>query len=248
MDQNEQCMRHLADLCRRAERTGQWFYSAFLSPAEQEDFRMLPSSAPYSFCFWGGIEQAERKILAAGSREDSEPVFPLAVLKITPLSLKFAEDLTHRDYLGALMNLGIDRSLIGDILPDGKQAWVICLSSAKDWILDGLHRVRRTEVSVQEAEPDCEELRPRYAPLSLNVPSERLDAIVSGFTGLSREKASGLFPAEKVFVNGRPVLQKDAKLKAGDILSVRGYGKAVYDGVERESRKGRLVLALRKYV
>ena len=105
-----------------------------------------------------------------------------------------------------------------------------------------------TEVSVQEAEPDCEELRPRYAPLSLNVPSERLDAIVAGFTGLSREKAAGLFPAEKVFVNSRPVLHRDARLKAGDILSVRGFGKAVYDGVERESRKGRLVLSLRKYV
>ena len=248
MEQNELRMRHLADLCRRAEQTGQWFYSAFLTPAEQDDFRCLPAAAHYRYLFWGGTEQAERKILAAGCFPDSDPVYPLTVLKMEPVSMKYSEELTHRDYLGALMHLGIDRSMIGDILPDGQQAWVICMESAATVILNELRRVRNTVVRVSLAETDCEALQPKYAELKLNVPSERLDAIVAGFTGLSREKAVSLFPAEKVFVNSRPVFHRDAKLKAGDILSVRGYGKAVCDGVEKTSRKGRLILAFRKYV
>ena len=245
---SEQDLRHLEDLCRRAERTGRWFFSNFLTLAEQEDFRRLPSAGRYSYSFWGGTEQAERKILAAGSPEESEPAYPLAVLRIEPVSMKFAEELTHRDYLGALLNLGMERDMIGDIRMDGKLAWVICMEPARQIICDGLHRVRRTEVRVTEADPDSEELQPRYQPMTLNVASERLDAIVAGFTGLSRERASDLFAAEKVYVNSRPTAQRDARLKEGDVLSVRGYGKCAYDGVERESRKGRLFLKLRKYI
>ena len=246
MEQADLKLRHLEDLCRRAERTGRWFYSSFLTLAEQEDFRRLPVSRTCRTLFWGGLEQAERKILAAGD-DPEEPNFPLTVLRIEPVSPKFAEELSHRDYLGALLNLGMERDVIGDILVEGKEAWVICLNAVGDLIRDGLHRVRRTEVRVTEADPEAEVLQPRFEPLTLNVPSERLDAIVAGLTGLSREKASALLAAEKVFVNSRPVAQRDVRLKPGDVLSVRGYGKAIYDGIDRESRKGRLFLSFRKY-
>ena len=248
MDRGEETLRHLEDLCRRAERTGRWFYSGFLSPAEQDDFQALPASRQYSWHFWGGIEQAERKILAAGDPGESAPDYPVTVMKISPVSPRFAEELSHRDYLGALLNLGMERSLIGDILVEGKTAWVLCLHRARDVIRDELHRVRRTEVTAEETTLDCPELKPRLLPVTLNAASERLDAVVAAFAGLSREKAAQLISGEKVFVNSRPVLQRDGRLKEGDILSVRGYGKAVYEGVDRTSRKGRLFLKLHRYV
>ena len=103
---NDVMLRHLLDLCRRNERTGLWQYSAFLSPAEQDDLLRSPEASGYSFLLTGGYEGAERRILAAGSEAESgPPEVPLSVIAVRPKSDKYAEDLTHRDFLGALMAL-----------------------------------------------------------------------------------------------------------------------------------------------
>ena len=242
-------LRHLLDLCRRNRKTGMWQYSAFLSPAEQEELLRSPEAAGFSFFLTGGYEAAERKILAAGQAEEDGPADPpLCVIAVTPKSMKYAEDLTHRDFLGAVLGLGIERSLIGDILVRDKQAWLFCLAPAAEMIAGGLTQVRRTTVEAKVTSMDVPELQPKYAPLRLNVASERLDAVTAAFTGLSRGQAEKLFSAEKVFVNGRTVTDRSARLQEGDILSVRGFGKAVYDGIEHETRKNRLWVSLRKYV
>ena len=82
----------------------------------------------------------------------------------------------------------------------------------------------------------------------MNVASERLDAVVAAFANLSRGQADKLFVAEKVFVNGRAVTDRSARLKENDMLSVRGFGKAVYDGIEYETRKKRFLVQLRKLI
>lgn len=246
---NDVMLRHLLDLCRKSGKTGSWQYSAFLSPAEQDDLLRCPDAAVFSFFLAGGYEGAERKIMAAGNETElGPPELPLSVVAVAPKSGKFAEDLSHRDYLGAVLGLGIDRSLIGDILIRDKRAWIICLSSAADMIAASLSQVRRTSVTAAVTGPDVPELCPRYSSLRMNVASERLDAVVASFAGLSRGQAEKLFSAEKVFVNGRTVTDRSTQLRPGDILSVRGFGKAVYDGIEHETRKDRLWVILRKYV
>ena len=249
MTTNDATLSHLLDLCRRSEKTGTWQYSAFLSPAEQEDLLRSPKAAAYPFFLTGGNEAAERKILAAGREEEAGPADPpISVIAVNPKSTKYAEELTHRDYLGAILGLGIERSLIGDILIRGKQAWFFCLSSAAEMVAGALTQVRRTTVEAQVTSPDVPELKPEYAPMRINVASERLDAVTAAFAGLSRRQADQLFAAEKIFVNGRTVTDRSARLKEGDILSVRGFGKAVYDGIEHETRKNRLWVSLRKYI
>jgi RNA-binding protein YlmH len=170
------------------------------------------------------------------------------VIAVEPVSAKFAENLSHRDYLGAILSLGIERSLIGDILVREKQAWFFCLDSAADFLTSSLTRIRNTAVSASLSSAEAPELRPRYEQLRLNVASERLDAVLSAFTGLSRARTADLFSGEKVFVNGRIVTDKSARLKEGDLLSVRGFGKAAYQGIEVETRKNRLWVSLLKYV
>lgn len=249
MEEKDSVIRHLLDLCRKNERTGLWQYSGFLSPAEQEDFFRCPEAARFSFRFDGGYEGAERKILCAGNEAESgEAEIPLRVIRVKPKSSKYAEELSHRDYLGSILGLGIERTLIGDLLVREKECFFFCLSSAADMIVTSLDTVRRTAVLAAETALDIPELQQRYAPLRLNVASERLDALAAAFTGLSRSKAEGLFGAEKVFVNGRCVTDKSARLKEGDIFSVRGFGKAVYDGIDHETKKNRLWVRLRKYV
>ena len=166
----------------------------------------------------------------------------------TPKSGKFAEKLTHRDYLGAILGLGIERSLIGDILVRDQHAWFFCLSSAADLLAHSLTQVRRTAVTAEVTAADVPELQPRYEPLRVNVASERLDAVIAAFAGLSRGQADKLFAAEKVFVNGRMMTDRSGRLKEGDVFSVRGFGKAVYDGIEHETRKNRYQVRLRKLV
>ena len=248
MKTNEATLRHLLDLCRKSEKTGTWQYSAFLSPAEQEELLRSPEAASFSFLLTGGYEAAERKILAAGNEaEAGPPEPPVSVIAVAPKSMKYAEELTHRDYLGAILGLGIERSLIGDILVRDRCAWFFCLSSAAGMLAASLQQVRRTAVEARVTAPDVPELQPEYMPLRLNVASERLDAVAAAFAGLSRGQADKLFGAEKILVNGRIVTDRSTRLKEGDILSVRGFGKAVYDGIVRETKKNRLWVCLRKY-
>lgn len=248
MEKNDAVLRHLLDLCRRSEKTGLWQYSAFLSPAEQEDL-LTSGAAGCPFFLTGGYDNAERKILAAGSEAEAGPPDPpIAVVAVRPKSEKYAEDLTHRDYLGAILALGVDRGLIGDILVRDRGCWVFCLSPAAGLLVSSLAQVRRTAVTAEPASADVPELQPRYAPLRLNVASERLDAVAAAFAGLSRGQADRLFAAEKVFVNGRTVTDRSFRLKEGDVFSIRGFGKAVYDGIDHETRKNRYQVNLRKLV
>ena len=243
-------LRHLEDLCRQADARSVWRYSGFLSPAEQEDFRRF-SSFPADFLrFWGGYETAERCLLGAGSEAlfDLPPSWPICVVRVSPVSRKFAEDLTHRDFLGAILALGLERSLIGDLLVRNREAWVFCLESAAELLTSSLREVRRTAVIAQMDSLTAPDLSPRLEPVSLNVASERLDAVVAALSGLSRSHSAELFATGRVLVNSRRCEDGSAKLKPGDVLSVRGFGKARYDGIDRTSRKGRLFISLQKYV
>lgn len=115
-------------------------------------------------------------------------------------------------------------------------------------LTSSLTQVRRTAVTASLAVAEAPELQPRYEALRLNVASERLDAVAAAFAGLSRAQADRLFAAEKVFVNGRPITDRSFRLKEGDVLSVRGVGKAIYDGIDHETRKNRYQVRLRKLV
>lgn len=241
--------KRLTDLARQAERRMSYTYSPFLNLQEQDLFLRIKNTFPVSSALYAPQELAERKLAVFGSPDEFtvEPDLPVRVLRISPKSEHFAEELSHRDYLGAVLNTGIDRGLTGDIIIKGKYAWLFCLESIADYLTNNLTRVRHTEVTVTEVETDIPELRPDFEEIRFNVPSERLDAVVAAFTKLSRTKAQNLFSQKLVFVNSRSTEDVSARLKEGDVLNVRGYGKAIYDGVDGASRKGRLYVVMRKY-
>ncbi len=127
----QQVKSRLKDLAERSYRQNVYSFSGFLSLAEQDQFWSVEKELPY--CkgkLWGGYEQAERKVARFGSAEELgyEEDYPIACVHIWPLQAKFADALSHRDFLGALMNLGIERSTLGDIRVGEKEAYLYCLS------------------------------------------------------------------------------------------------------------------------
>ncbi len=250
MDDLELMTRRFHDLAQQADKRGTYTFSPFLNLAEQDLFLKLKNSFAVPASLYAPQKTSERKLAVFGSEAEFgyPPDPPVRVLKISPLSEKFSEDLTHRDYLGAVLNTGIDRSFTGDIIIRGKNAYLFCLESMVGYLKDTLHHIKHTDVMLSEASGSLPELEPEFQELRLNVASERLDAVVAAFLNQSRTKASVYFSRELVFVNSRAVTDTSAHLKEGDVLNVRGFGKAIYDGIDGTSRKGRLYVVLRKYV
>lgn len=198
----------------------------------------------------GGYEEAERQIAAflpdafvCFEKQD----FPIRCISIRPLNDRFSEELTHRDYLGALMNLGIDRSCLGDILVDGHTAYVFCLEKMADLVCREITRIRHTAV-IAAPETLSQVPQPNYRDVSGTVSSVRLDSVLAVAFGLSRNKAIPYIEGGQVFVNARQVVSNGHSLRPGDLISVRGLGKFRYIDVRNQSKKGKYRIDIKRYI
>ncbi len=251
MNDKPQNIGHILDLAKRAYSRNIYTYSAFLSILEQGIIKKELLKAGFTdWFFYGGNDAAIRKIIIFGNKEEIsyEPDIPVCAVKISPVSEKYAQDLSHRDYLGAIMNLGIDRSTTGDILIKDKVAWLLCLKNTAEYIADNLTKVKHTDVKCSVYTDDVPEIEPVLQEIKLNVSSERLDCICAALISKSRSTAQALIRDEKVFVNEVCITDSGARLKAEDSLVIRGMGKFIYEGIEAYTRKGRSYVNIKKYV
>lgn len=240
-----------ADLANTCYQNGHYTFTHFLSAAEIDEFYQMKGEISFvEATFFGGSEFSERQMLRFGNEEMFGYVedFPISCIHCRPMTPKFAEKLGHRDVLGALMNLGIERDVIGDIWLKEKECYFFCLSGMKEYICDNLIKIRHTNVTCEEIETLPEEFQPTLKSEEYIIASERCDALIAKIYNLSRSKCIPLFQEKKVFVNSRQYENNSGTLKAGDVVSVRGYGKFIYQGVIRETKKGRLTVGIEKYV
>lgn len=194
---------------------------------------------------------AERKVgmfLPSYLEEGDESMLPVSCVHILPLNEKFADKLSHRDYLGALMNLGIERHKTGDIVTDGTRAWLFCMTDLADYICENLGQVCHTRVYAEIGEVPAEVLQPEFETIEGSVASVRLDALLALAFKTSRSKMVPCLEAGQVFVNGRLVMSASEVPAEGAIVSVRHMGRFVYRGVKSETRKGRLFVTVDRYV
>ena len=241
--------RRIEDLARQADEQRFYVHSGFLTPPEQNLYLSVRNELPVRSFLYGGSDSCIRKIVCFGSEEEFgyEWENPVRILHIRPKNEKFAEALTHRDYLGSVMALGIDRKLTGDIIIREKEAWIFVLDTAVEYLSENLVQIRHTTVCCEPAAGEVPELAPQFLNMTVNIASERLDLIIAAAAGLKREQAKKLLDAEKVFVNGRLVSSPGHKLKEGDEFVIRGFGKYIYAGIEGTTKKGRVVVSLKKY-
>ena len=243
----DQTEKRLKELARRAWDRGIPCFTDFLDLSEQTVLRRIRNAlAPAEVCLFGGAEGCERKMAGFGITETS--AFPIACVRIEPLGIRFAEDLSHRDVLGALMHLGFERSLLGDIVLREKQAWVFCVERLVPYLEENLRSVRRTDVRCLRTEaPPAGELF-RTERRTVQVASERVDALIAHAFHLSRGDARELFSAGRVFLDGAECRSPDVNPERGQIVSVRGIGRFRFQGAEAVSRKGKLNTVIEMFV
>ena len=242
--------KRLNELALRCAHSGRTQFTKFLEPSMEAAARAVASRAGVQLALWGGYEEAERRVAAFYDLEPPEPeAYPLTALRIQ-WNAKFANP-GHRDLLGALMGLGIDRETTGDIAMGTWKgegcAYLFALEEMADYIVASYESAGRASVRVTaQAEPP-ELLPPEGETLRLTVQQARLDAVVAAACRLSRSESQRLITAGLVKLNHVPCLRTDARVEEGDMLSMRGFGRAKVVGFMGESRRGRQVLAVFKY-
>lgn len=246
------------DMCRLAEKRGTPVFSAFLNDREQfEAHRLLDGRHGFVSVFWGGNDACTRKMLrisahngsfAADSDAAGTDDFP-----VFALSLSFRKEYRpeHKDFLGSFMALGIERETVGDIFIGDDAAAVFCTGTARDMIRDNISRIGRVGVTVTDGlngSAAAAIVPDRFSVITLNVASERADCIVSGITGLSRDKSAAYIRSGSFLLNYDECCDVSRNTAPGDVLTLRGHGKFIVDGIASVTKKGRLRLTLKKYV
>lgn len=209
-------------------------------------------SADVRTFLWGGYEGAERRMLVCVPAEipmTDEEAYEglLEVLRVKKPAI--SRELTHRDYLGSMLGLGIDRSVTGDILVRDDGADIIIVPEIADFLLEEYIQVGRTHVS-REVHPLSELILPevRTQIIKDTVPSARLDSIIASAFKLSRSKAAEAIRGGIVSVDHIECLKPDARVEEGAVLVLRGRGKALLKEVGGESKKGRTWVIIEKYI
>lgn len=240
-------VRHVVDLCRAAQYGRGVRTTGFLSDREQELARMGLSKFEGTARFWGGFSRAERQVLAVcGEGEPLKEDYGITCLKIVPAGA--AGMLTHRDYLGALLGLGLEREAVGDIVTDGeKGALVYVKGVAARLIQNELTSVGRCTVKVEPAGVQDVPAPAQMQQLRSTVSSMRLDAVLAAVLRTGRNKAAQLVRAGAVSVNHVETTSVHYELFEGDVLRVRGYGKYRLCQAGAQSKKGRVIISYCQY-
>lgn len=242
------CKKRLLELANQAFFKGYSTYSGFLNLNDQSLFYdMLSEMPPIEYFFWGGIDAAERKMLCFSCGEIIKEFFPISTIQVAPAHEKFAENLSHRDYLGAILNLGIDRGKIGDILIEEKNAYIFIEDTLVDYLCNNLTKVRHTNVYCNRVTTSFSYTQ-KFKEISGTVSSVRLDSLIALAFRESRSSMVSLISSGKVFVNGRHITSNSYILKHEDIISVRGKGKFLFKEEQGMTKKGKIKVVLKKYI
>ena len=240
-------MKRFRELALRAAHTGRTQFTRFLDPAMENDVRAAARGTGAQVCFFGGTESAERRIAAFYDAEPPEPwEYPLRTLALR-WNPKFA-DAQHRDLLGAVMGLGLERDATGDIClsTDPGCAYLFCTDDVSGYIAANLESAGRASLRISEAD-EVKIAPPEGSALRVTVQTLRMDAVLAAGYKLSRSEAQRLIAAGLVKLNHVPEERSDARLEVGDLLSARGYGRLRIDEIQGETRRGRIGVMLFRY-
>lgn len=248
-DENRIVISKALDHAAYADRYNQMRSSNFLDPYQQKLIMdKLTKYVDVQIKLWGGYEDAERKVayFYPDFLSPDELTSEISVLLIKGHDFK---KLSHRDFLGSLLGLGIKRELIGDILNHDDLCYVFCISDMAAYIKDNMIKVANVHVQIDIKDIGDITIPERKCKLiNTTVASLRLDAILSAGLGESRSKVLPYITAEKVSVNWETAKSASQNLKEKDVISVRGFGRMVLEQVGGITKKGRNGIVIKRYI
>lgn len=250
MKNDELIISRISDRIVQAERGFYITSTGFLDSHQQSLAAPLLHSSPDVDAFlWGGYEEAERRILVCLPREYPPEYSDL--LRVLHVEIpKGSRELTHRDYLGSILGLGIERRVIGDILVRDDGADIICLSEISDFLLNEYRQIGRVEI-LRSTVVGLENLqlpKLRVQKIKDTVSSLRLDNVLASAFGLSRANAVKAIKSGIVAVNHLESLKPDQRIEEGAVLTLRGKGKAALTAVGGMSKKSRIWIEIDRYI
>lgn len=231
-----------AELCAKTSKPK---YLGFLSAAEAVFAERLLKNAPCRTEFYGGYEGAERVMLGCFPDWAEENSF-----SISALTFKYRENdtLSHRDFLGSLMALGIKRETVGDILTEHGRAVVFVTDEIREYIKSQVTKIGRTGVAVTDGYTAPLPKGDSLAEFTETAASDRIDCVISALCGFSRSGALGALAEGIVTVNSVTVTKPSKSVTEGDIISVRGKGRFLIGSLDGRTKKNRIVLNYKKYI
>lgn len=230
------------DLCLTRQKP---YFMPFMSERKQAVlFSELKKAYFDNYLFFGGYGNSERKMLGLFFDEPCEDCFPISAVEF---SFRKCDKLTHRDFLGALMSLGIERETVGDILVEDGRAVVFVKTELSDYIMSQISKVGRVGVKVDDADLSKLPQGRGFEEKTYIVSSLRLDNIVAAVCRLSREKTRTVIMADSVCVNFEETKNVSLNLREDDVFTIRGKGKFVLKSILGTTGKGRIRISVIHY-
>ena len=243
--ETELLIARISDTAEICERTNKPKFLGFLSLEQTVLAQRFLEKRNVSYRFFGGFQDAQRVFL--GCFPDWAEDFSFPITAIT-FSFRKNDILSHRNFLGSLMALGLKRESVGDILVEDGRAVVFLATEIKDFVLNEISKIGRTGVTLSEGYSLPLPKTNKLIEATDTIASNRLDCVVSGVASVSRGVANELIEQGLVSVNSI-VCQKNTKLvMPGDILTVRGKGKFTICSLSGKTKKQRTVLVYKKYI
>ncbi len=231
---------HIFDMATSCEKYYSAVYGDFLSENSIAELSRREQFLPLSPVLFGGFDDAERKMVAF-IPDDIAPEFPICVVRFSSPRIS---SLSHRDFLGSILGLGIKREKCGDIIIKEDEAYAFLSEDIASYVANNITKIGREGVKASLVEPSLISLPEKsFREIKGTVSSLRLDAIISLFSGCGRGKASEIISGGLVFINGICATKNDMHLKDGDTISLRGKGKATLN-VGGTSKKDRIFVTL----
>ena len=241
----EEFIKKIEDLYKRSINKNIVTYTGFLTPAEKQIIIKTLGNA--RMVFSSGIEEAER-VRAFFLPDYMEELDIEEYITVFKVSFSFKK-LTHRDFLGALLSLGIERRCIGDIFVFEKEAYFFVTSDMARFIKTNLTKVGSVGVRLEEVDFNkVKIIEPNFKEITFTVPSLRLDSIVAGAIKESREKTSAFIKNGLVLLNYLVCENISKEVKEGDIFSIKGYGKFKINEIGGLSKRGKIFVTVAQYI
>ncbi len=223
-------------------------FTSFLDGHQQQICKIVAGNHnSVKYFFDGGYENAERKILCVMADYDSRETVEIPIKPVT-FTYRSQDTITHRDVLGALMGLGIKRECIGDILVSAGQSVVFALNTAAELICSNIVKIGRIGVKTELGCGDLLQFEQKFTDINGTVSSMRLDSVLSLLIKAGREKAVQLIRSNSVMVNHMECCEKSRSVEAGDIISVRGFGKYKVSAIGDRTKKDRIHIECKKFL